>query len=76
MEVPLIDVNYFDEFVVNRTTGTVIGEKPWFLKFYAPWCGHCKLLAPLWKDLYNEYGDHVNVAKVDCTKSKNSDLCK
>ena len=44
----------------------------WFVKFYAPWCGHCKKLAPIW-DLYSEVEKDVNVGQVDCTVE--TELC-
>jgi len=40
-----------------------------FLKFFAPWCGHCKSMKPAWDALMKEYADHksILVADVDCT---------
>lgn len=41
--------------------------KPWFVKFYAPWCGHCKTLAPIWEELGQNLKGKINVGSVDCT---------
>jgi thioredoxin domain-containing protein 5 len=38
-----------------------------FLLSYAPWCGHCKRLAPTWDELATAAKGKFTVAKVDCT---------
>lgn len=39
---------------------------PWFIKYYAPWCGHCKNMAPIWTTLVAKEDRPVNVAEVNC----------
>merc|ERR1719163_2526399 len=44
-------------------------SKMWLVKFYAPWCGHCKRLAPI-LDEVAEATDSVAIGKVDATIEK------
>ncbi|POV95757.1 hypothetical protein PSTT_16047 [Puccinia striiformis] len=40
-----------------------------FLEFYGPWCGHCKLLKPIWYNLSRSSSDKVLIAKSDATEN-------
>ncbi|CAJ1382235.1 unnamed protein product [Effrenium voratum] len=59
--VPELSGSTFDEMVRDGT------DQPWFVKFYAPWCGHCKRLVPLWEQLAAKLQGQVALAKVDAT---------
>lgn len=37
-----------------------------FVKFFAPWCGHCKKLAPLWTQLADQMKNQLTIAEVNC----------
>lgn len=58
--VELTEAN-FNALVMEST-------EPWIVEFYAPWCGHCKALAPEYEKAAAELkGDGVRLGAVDAT---------
>ena len=45
------------------------GEKPVLVDFYTDWCGPCKMMNPILKDLKKNMGDAINIIKVDAEKN-------
>ncbi|OGU60513.1 MAG: thioredoxin [Ignavibacteria bacterium RBG_13_36_8] len=41
------------------------GELPALIDFYADWCGPCKMVAPILKELAQEYEGKINIYKVN-----------
>ena len=69
-----MDKQMFLDKVFDYTTGTTEwkfqGDKPAVIDFYATWCGPCRMVAPILKDLAKEYGDSIVIYKVDTDKEK------
>lgn len=69
-----MDKQMFLDKVFDYTTGATEwkyqGNKPAVIDFYATWCGPCRMVAPILKDLAKEYGDSIVVYKVDTDKEK------
>ncbi|CDJ29500.1 thioredoxin, putative [Eimeria mitis] len=59
----LTDANFEQE--TQAVTGSTTGD--WFVKFYAPWCGHCRKMAPAWEELAKKLKGQINVAHLDAT---------
>jgi len=55
----------FDEIVLDES-------KDVFVEFYAPWCGHCKSLAPKYEQVakaFESAKDSLIIAKIDATEN-------
>ncbi|GAM19709.1 hypothetical protein SAMD00019534_028840 [Acytostelium subglobosum LB1] len=66
------------DYVIDLTDDdkSLIKDGFWLVEFFAPWCGYCKRLAPVWSELSahvfrNEIP--VKIAKVNCDENKS--LC-
>jgi len=55
----------FQKIVMDTTKDVLV-------KYYAPWCGHCKALAPHWEKLGEHFASHpdIVIAKFDSTENE------
>lgn len=54
----------------NQTQWVYEGDKPCIVDFYADWCGPCKKIAPVLKELAAEYKNDIVVYKVNVDNEK------
>ncbi len=49
----------------NFDSEVLASDVPVLIDFWAPWCGPCKMIAPIIDQIATEMGDKAKVAKID-----------
>ncbi|NIA27442.1 MAG: thioredoxin TrxA [Desulfobulbaceae bacterium] len=55
----------------NFDADVVQSDKPALVDFWAEWCGPCKMIEPLLKEVAGDYADRIAVVKVNVDESPN-----
>lgn len=63
MEIKQININNFENEVTNQKSVVL-------LDFWAPWCGPCRMLAPILEDLAVSFDNKIVIGKVNVDENR------
>jgi len=49
-----------------------ISDVPVLVDFWAPWCGPCKMIAPILKEIADDYGDKAKICRLNTDDARDS----